>query len=279
MQRNWLGKSSGARVRFRLLTSEEGESTTVETFTTRPDTLFGVQFIALSARHPVVTDAARSSPSLQAFLHAMSSSTKESSKGFRLPAVHALNPLARQPFASEIIKQPLPVYVASYVLGDYAEGAVMGVPGHDSRDAAFWKDHNPAEPARVVIEPAEANASLEKDQGRQQLDILTQPGVLGPSCGPLAGQTSAEAAKNLVKILRAEESAEPADTWRLRDWLVSRQRYWGTPIPIIHCSKCGAVPVPEDQLPVELPELDGMHGLEGNPLESAEEWVNTTCPR
>ncbi|KAI9825629.1 MAG: Leucyl-tRNA synthetase, mitochondrial [Thelocarpon impressellum] len=272
MQRNWLGKSTGARVKFPIdCTTDRILDTVVQIFTTRPDTLFGVQYLALSATHPLVDKLAKTSPSLQAFLDTLPSLPPDSKAGYLLQGLHATNPLA---FLSptSLTAEPLPVYVAPYVLGDYGEGAVMGVPGHDARDNAFWKEHRGGDQVHSVVRPSD-----ELDHGDR---IHPQPTVLSPSCGPFAGESSSEATKNIVQLLQEGDYAEHAESWRLRDWLVSRQRYWGAPIPMIHCGDCGAVPVPTDQLPVELPELSGdrLRNRVGNPLESVEEWVNVDCP-
>jgi leucyl-tRNA synthetase len=280
MQKNWLGRSKGARVRFDISVAKETgtvESTEAMAFTTRPDTLFGVQYLALGIDHPLVMKLAKSSPELQSFLDAVPTLPLDSKAGWLLEGVQATNPLASLSGMPNIVKEPLPVYVAPYVLGDYGYGAVMGVPGHDNRDYAFWKENRFADPARIVVVPTDS-AGLPTAGGP-----FNYPGVLTPLCGPFTGLTSAEASKKLIYELNKinADLGQFVESWKIRDWLISRQRYWGTPIPMIHCESCGPVPVPGDQLPVELPKLEGvgLRGKGGNPLDDASEWVNTKCPR
>jgi len=277
MQRNWLGKSTGARIKFPMISYDKGTPAAIEAFTTRPDTLFGVQYIALAASHPLVLESAKTNPELQAFLDSMSALPSDSKEGFLLSNVRAINPLAFERTTPDATKASLPVYVASYVLGDYGDGAVMGVPGHDSRDCAFWKKNRGDEPIRTVVKSASANS---KDTSSDE--IFVHQGVLTENSGVFCGKTSAEATQGIIDLLKSNgaDLADLAETWRLRDWLVSRQRYWGTPIPIVHCDSCGPVPVPVEQLPVELPSVEGhwLRGKAGNPLEDAHDWVNTLCP-
>lgn len=275
MQKNWLGKSQGAMIKFRIMAHSNDTHASIEVYTTRPDTLFGVQYLALSASHPIVSRLSETNPELQAFLDTLPGLPPDSKVGYMLPSIRAINPLAYHEHTPDPAKESLPVYVAPYVLGDYGEGAVMGVPGHDLRDNAFWKEHHYDQPVRVVLA-----ASADETTTAISNEPFLEHGVMTAQSGPFCGKSSQEGGQMLLKILEAAKVAKPVEKWRLRDWLVSRQRYWGTPIPIIHCDSCGAVPVPAEQLPVELPEVDHhwAEGRPGNPLESAVDWVNTTCP-
>jgi len=278
-QRNWLGKSTGAKIKFDVCI-DGSPSGHVQVFTTRPDTLFGVQYLALSTNHPIVRNLACRLPELQHFLNRAATLPPDSKEGFLLPGVMATNPLHLIVPAS-IQQKQVPVYVAPYVLSGYGEGAVMGVPGHDSRDLSFWRQQDPLNPVSIVIHPASGSASMGTDLPASELPgAFVHSGVLSEHCGKYAGMTSTAGGKQIVADLQIHRQlAVAAENWRLRDWLISRQRYWGTPIPIVHCKSCGAAPVPEDQLPVELPKLkDSVKGRTGNPLEMIESWVNTTCP-
>ncbi|KAF7505751.1 hypothetical protein GJ744_000422 [Endocarpon pusillum] len=278
-QRNWLGKSSGAKIKFGICIGESPWGQ-VTVFTTRPDTLFGVQYLALSIRHPIVQDLAHRLPKLRDFLSRAATLPPSSKEGFLLPGVQAINPIGI--VASDGVQvEKLPVYVAPYVLSGYGEGAVMGVPGHDPRDLSFWRQQNPSNIVYVVVHATHDPVSISTVRSASELpEALVHPGVLNERCGPYSGMNSDEGGKQIIADLQSRgQLASTADSWRLRDWLISRQRYWGTPIPVVHCQSCGAVPVPEDQLPVELPKLDdSVKGKKGNPLEQIESWVNTTCP-
>lgn len=286
MQRNWLGRSIGAIVRFAVTTSTGSNPVqeSVQVFTTRADTLYGAQYLALSTTHPIVQSIASRLPDLQAFIDSTSSMSTDSKVGYLLPGVSGVNPLSVLDNQPDSVRQPLSIYVAPYVLGDYGEGAVMGVPGHDTRDHAFWRENRGLEPIRTVVEPTDAeDQALEGSAHSGGRDVpFTSDGVLTRICGRFAGLSSSEASRLIVSELgEMGRHAEVAESWRLRDWLISRQRYWGTPIPIVHCDSCGTMPVPMDRLPVELPKLEGswLRGKSGNPLEGAVNWLNTKCPR
>lgn len=280
MQRNWIGRSRGAKLGFGVINEVNiRESLLITVFTTRPDTLYGVQYLALSITHPLVLLLSTTNPELKSFIDNAPSLPADSKEGFLLPGIHAKNPLSVLANPPESVDRAIPVYVAPYVLEAYGEGAVMGVPGHDSRDYAFWKQNQPEATILHVIEPADSNG---KPQQHSTAKPFERWGKLNSRCGVLSGLSSADASIRIIEELgKVGNLAEYVETWRLRDWLISRQRYWGTPIPIIHCSDCGAVPVPVRELPVELPKLDGdrFKSKHGNPIESVDDWVNTTCPK
>ncbi|KAE8412614.1 hypothetical protein BDV36DRAFT_271033 [Aspergillus pseudocaelatus] len=286
MQRNWLGKSYGAKVKFPVAAEGiERGSTDINVFTTRPDTLYGVEYLALSLNHPIVLAAAETDSKLRKFLDEAASLPPDSKTGYKLSTVTASHPLHIIDKESPHIARQLPIFAAPYVLSDYGEGAVMGVPGHDSRDLAFFKENFQPESISVVIEPQRAS---EAESGASaghlpagDVKAYTQEGFLNSRCWKYQGLHSREAGQQIINDLKAVGHGDTVEQWRLRDWLISRQRYWGAPIPIIHCGDCGPVPVPEDQLPVKLPKIEGdwLKGKRGNPLESSDEWVRTECPR
>lgn len=263
MQENWIGKSEGLRFRFAL--SDGGE---VEVFTTRPDTIFGSSFVAIAADHPIAQKLAADSTEVQAFVErckqggttAAELETQEK-LGFDtgLRAVH--------PFDSA---WELPVYIANFVLMDYGTGAVFGVPAHDQRDFEFATKYG-LEIRRVVSEGDKTAPEF------HDVEAYSGPGTLVNSHF-LDGMDVADAKRAVIQ--RAEEGGWGTGTtvWRLRDWGVSRQRYWGTPIPIIHCDSCGPVGVPREQLPVVLPE-DVSFDIPGNPLDRHPTWKHVNCPK
>jgi leucyl-tRNA synthetase len=276
MQKNWLGKSTGARIKFPVVAYDQQTHSDIEVFTTRPDTIFGVQYLALASTHPIVQSLAKTDVELQAFLDTIPALPADSKVGYLLPHVRAQSPLATEKSTPDATKASLPIYVAPYVLGDYGDGAVMGVPGHDTRDHSFWKHNRYDDPVRMVVSqsPDGATTALKNQP-------YVHEGYLTHNSGPYAQMTTEQATKEIVALLESKGLGSAAETWRIRDWLVSRQRYWGTPIPIIHCNDCGPVPVPEDQLPVVLPSVDKhwTEGKTGNPLDNAHDWVNTSCPK
>nr|WP_300146017.1 leucine--tRNA ligase [Propionicimonas sp.] len=266
MQRNWIGRSEGAWVDFEI----EGREEPVRVFTTRPDTLYGATFFVVAPEAPlaseIVTDEQRAA--FEEYLEATKRVSEIERQSSERPktgvflGVHAINP---------VNGERLPVYAADYVLAEYGTGAVMAVPAHDQRDLDFAKAFGL--PVRVVVEtgqpdPAETGVATPGDGAY----------VNSPALEGLADKAAGVAA--ITARLASEGRGEAAITFRLRDWLLSRQRFWGCPIPIVHCPACGEVPVPDDQLPVTLPDLRGaaLQPKGTSPLASATDWVRTKCP-
>ena len=265
MQRNWIGRSQGAEVTFDI----EGMDKSVVVYTTRPDTLFGATFFVVAADSELATELATGTESQKTFEEYLEK-VKGASDIDRLATDRPktgvfLNRYAINPVNGE----RLPIWASDYVLADYGTGAVMAVPAHDQRDLDFAKAFNI--PVRVVVQ---------SDTDPAETGIATADDGPHVNSGPLDGLNKAEAISKIIEILEKDGRGKPAKNYRLRDWLISRQRFWGTPIPIIHCEKCGEVPVPEDQLPVQLPDAAGLDlAPKGtSPLGAAEAWVNVTCP-
>jgi leucyl-tRNA synthetase len=267
MQANWIGKSTGAQVTFK---TEAGDDLVV--YTTRPDTLWGATFMVISPEHPLVEKLTqkKQSKSVKDYQEAAASKSEidRTAEGREKTGVwtgsYAINP---------VNEAKIPIWIADYVLMDYGTGAIMAVPAHDQRDFEFAKTFDL--PIQVVVQPAE-----------QPLDAATMTkaypdeGVMansGPLDGVAAGKGKGQSVEAAVKWLESNKKGKGTANYRLRDWLISRQRYWGCPIPIVHCPDCGAVPVPDDQLPVELPEDVEFSG-KGSPLAKLESWVNVPCP-
>ncbi|MDQ6993022.1 MAG: leucine--tRNA ligase [Mariprofundus sp.] len=261
MQRNWIGKSSGAEVSFAMVDSDE----TLEVFTTRPDTLMGVTYMAVAAGHPLAKKAAENSPELALFLEECSKiSTKEADVETMEKKGMATGCYALHPITGDAV----PVWVANFVLMGYGTGAVMSVPAHDARDFDFA--HKYGLSIKQVIRPLEGEWPIEDA-------AFTEPGQLINSA-QFDALTSAQAKQMITTWLADNGKGGERVQYRLRDWLVSRQRYWGAPIPVIHCQQCGAVPVPDAQLPVLLPtDLQPTGGA--SPLNECDAFRYVDCPR
>ena len=307
MQKNWVGRSDGAEIHFPLAPSPlssgdlaeglvgegwgEGVAQKVKVFSTRPDTIYGATFMAVAPEHPITQAAAKNNPALAAFIEECKKGgvteaelATQEKKGMDTGhfAVHPLN------------QDRLPIWVANYVLMGYGEGAVMGVPAHDERDFAFAKKYGlpivqvvaaspPPQPS-----PWKPSAKSPEDKGggegggrvytlERWQDWYADEGIAINS-GDFNGMATAGFKKKIGAVLAALELGGPRITYRLRDWGISRQRYWGTPIPMIHCESCGEVPVPDDQLPVVLPE-DLVPDGTGNPLAKTPAFYECTCPK
>ena len=266
MQRNWIGRSEGLEIRFAV---ENGEALTV--FTTRPDTLMGVTYVAVAAEHPLAQKAAASNPALAEFIAACKqggvseAELETQEKKGMATGVYAVHPLSGE---------KVPVWVANFVLMGYGTGAVMAVPGHDARDFEFAKKYTL--PIKQVIAVPGQEYSTEAWQ--DWYGDKTADGLQVINSGALDGKNYADAFAHLKRQLVDAGQGAHRVNFRLRDWGVSRQRYWGCPIPMIYCATCGAVPVPEDQLPVRLPEDVEFAGT-GSPIKTDPEWRKTSCPQ
>ena len=267
MQANWIGKSTGAQVTFK---TEIGAD--LEVYTTRPDTLWGASFMVISPEHPLVEKLTKpeQSAAIKAYQEASASKSEidRTAEGKEKTGVwtgsYATNP---------VNDLQIPIWIADYVMMDYGTGAIMAVPAHDQRDFEFAKKFGLE--IKVVVQPIDQTLD-----GSTITKAFTDSGVMansGPLDGITAGKGKDQSVDVAVQWLESQTKGKGTINYRLRDWLVSRQRYWGSPIPIIHCPDCGAVPVPDDQLPVELPEDVEFSG-KGSPLAKLESWVNVPCP-
>lgn len=263
MQRNWIGESEGTKVLFKLEKSDK----TIEVFTTRPDTLFGVKFLVAAVQSPLVFELVKGSKfekEYQDFLKKTSVAQKlevdKEKEGF-FTGKYAVHPLTNE---------KVPIYASNFVIADYGTGVVMAVPAHDQRDFEFAKKYKI--PITLVIQPEDKKLETSKmKEAYEGLGLLINSGAFN-------GLNSEEAKVHITKALEAKKLGGFSTEYKLRDWLVSRQRYWGTPIPIIYCDECGVVPIPEKDLPVELP-MDVKFTGKGNPLLTNKDFVNTKCPK
>ena len=295
MQRNWIGKSFGVEIHFPLNERRQDGEPVLKVFTTRADTLFGVTYVAVAAEHPLAQQAAEGNPELAAFIaECKQGSVAEADMATMEKKGMDTGLKVYHPFTNE----PVPVWVANYVLMGYGEGAVMAVPAHDERDFAFARKYNL--PIKPVIVPADWDASKIESNlfGETWKPRLLNTGVAPGShnslldwehwdgrfaeygkcidSGDFSGRSSEDAIDKIALVLENLKLGEKRTTFRLRDWGISRQRYWGCPIPIVHCPTCGDVPVPDEQLPVVLPE-DVKIDV-GSPIKKMPAFYQTTCP-
>lgn len=276
MQRHWIGESQGAEIKF---LSNDSDYPEIPVFTSRPDTLFSVQFIALALNHPLVQKIAANDIELQQFIKNSDNALPDSKEGYLLKDLKVSIPITVNNKQRKVFD--IRVYAANYVLGTYGHGAVMGCPGHDERDFEFWKLHNPS------IEPLQVVGNSNPEKYGIDIPYTSKKGVLHSNdvlpnglddMGEYKNQTTKQASHNIVRALEMYNLGSKSTQYRIRDWLISRQRYWGAPIPIIHCDACGPVPVPDNELPVVLPEISGTSFGKGNPLSKLDSFVNAKCP-
>jgi leucyl-tRNA synthetase len=265
MQRNWIGKSQGLACDFPV----EGTDTSITIFTTRPDTIFGVTFMSLAVEHPLIEKLITGTEHEQKVRDFVASTLLEKQRKAvnEEPEKHGIftGAYCINPFNGERV----PIFAANFVLMEYGTGAVMAVPAHDQRDFEFAGKYQL--PIKTVIQPADANVADSAPD-----EAFVDPGFLVDS-DTFSGMDSASASKAIIDHAAQNGFGKSQITYRLRDWGVSRQRYWGTPIPVIHCDQCGIVPVPENELPVVLPGTDSPDGIH-TPLHQQEDFIHTTCP-
>lgn len=260
MQKNWIGKSHGSEIVFRI----NGDPWII--FTTRPDTVYGVTFMVVSAQHPKLMDLVKDKQKkdVETFLKKIKTTSEKDADKLNKEGVFT-GSYAEHPFT----KEKIPVYAGNFVLADYGSGMVMAVPAHDQRDYDFARKYKI--PVKLVIQPEDESIS-----GKGMREAYTGYGILVNS-GPFNGLQSREAKEHITNALQLKKIGKRTVNYKLRDWLVSRQRYWGTPIPVIYCDACGIVPVPEKDLPVKLP--DKVEFGKGNPLKTNKNFVDVKCPK
>ena len=266
MQANWIGRSEGALVYFKL--AHTGEP--MPCFTTRPDTLWGVTFMSLAPEHPCVPDLVKGTEHEQEVLSFVARAIEQNEVARSSDTVEKEGVFTGRYVINPVNGEQVPLWVANYALMEYGTGAVMAVPAHDQRDFEFARKYGL--PVKVVVQPEGETLRAE-----DMAEAHEGPGVMADS-GPFDGTAVPEGMHKIIGYLAENDMGEPDVNYRLRDWLVSRQRYWGAPIPIVHCEACGTVPVPEDQLPVLLPEQVDFTPRGRSPLDFVDEFVETTCP-
>ncbi|ODV96145.1 hypothetical protein PACTADRAFT_49546 [Pachysolen tannophilus NRRL Y-2460] len=264
MQKNWIGESHGVELTFKLTNGNDEDL--IKTFTTRPDTIKGVQYLAISLDHPLTKKIMVEDDALQNFIKRAEKLPEDTKEGYLLSEIYVKNPI-------DPLHNNIPVFVAPYVLGSYGHGAVMGCPGHDQRDYEFWIENASNQPIIKIIDPSDPNIKVDVNK-----PYLGKNGVLNQKAGKYQGLSVKEATSQIIKDLESVKLGQKVTQYRIRDWLISRQRYWGAPIPMIHCNSCGIVPVPDEDLPVLLPKVDKIMGKGGSPLSKVDDFVNVKCP-
>jgi leucyl-tRNA synthetase len=267
MQRNWIGRSTGAQVDFAV----DGSDQSITVYTTRPDTLYGATFMVLAADSELAAKLVAGS-SVEAEFKKYVESVKAASDIDRLATDRAKSGVFLNRYAiNPVNNEKIPIWASDYVLADYGTGAIMAVPAHDQRDLDFAKAMKL--PVRVVIDTGLEDPNTS--------GVATDGDGKVINSGSITGLGKDEAIAKIISELESKKLGKATKNYRLRDWLISRQRFWGTPIPIIHCDSCGLVPVPESQLPVELPDAKGLDlkPKGTSPLGAASDWVNVSCPK
>jgi leucyl-tRNA synthetase len=276
MQRNWIGRSEGALLDFKLEQPTGAAGPNVSVFTTRVDTIFGATSVQLAPEHPLVADLTGGNTELRAKVELMMAEQRKAKEAGDIGNIekHGVDTgrFATNPFNGEKV----PVWVANYILMDYGTGAIMSVPAHDERDHEFAKKYGLQ--IRQVIAPPPGSESSQGEVDVERAAFTTTDGVLINS-GQFTGLTCEEALRKMAAFAQQHAFGKPTVTYRLKDWGISRQRYWGTPIPMLYCEKDGIVPVPEKDLPVLLPESVAITLTGGSPLAKVPEFLNTTCPK
>src|SRR5882762_1577776 len=274
MQRNWIGRSEGALVDFKLDGPSGPAGSTISVFTTRVDTIYGATSVQLAPEHPIVADLTANNPDLRAKVDQLITEQRKAKEVGDIGEIekHGIftGRYAKNPYNQE----PLPVWVANYILMDYGTGAIMSVPAHDERDYEFAKKYRL--PVRLVVLPL--GGEPDETVTGPPRPFAAENGLLVNS-GQFSGLTSQEALKKMAEHAEKNGFGKATVTFRLKDWGISRQRYWGTPIPMLYCEKDGIVPVPEKDLPVILPDNVDITLTGGSPLGRVPEFVNATCPK
>jgi leucyl-tRNA synthetase len=268
MQANWIGKSQGVEIQFRLKDSNK----IIPVFTTRQDTIFGATYIVLAPEHPLVREMIKGKPQEKEVLKFIDKVTKVSKIVRQATDVKKEGIFTGSLAVNPVNNEEVPIWVADYVLMEYGTGAIMAVPTHDQRDFLFAKEHGLA--MRIVIK-----ASSSKPQAPSGMTEAYEGDGIQVNSGQFDGLPNQEAKIKIAEWMEATGIGKIQTHWRLRDWLISRQRYWGTPIPMVYCLKCGVVGVPYDDLPVELPKDAHFTGEGGNPLSKIREFVEVKCPK
>lgn len=274
MQKHWIGESNGCELKFPVNSDSLNLKLPVDflnVFTTRVETIFSVQYLALSFDHPISQMFINLDPNLKKFIDKFNKQGEESEKskeGYQLKNIFVTNPLDAN------IK--LPVFIAPYVISSYGSGAVMGCPAHDLRDFEFWLKNMGEDSAIIYTVEPNKNNEFEFKEGEP---FTLKDGKMNINSKFLQGLSTKDAREKVINELKLIQMGDHKTNFRIRDWLISRQRYWGAPIPIIHCDSCGIVPVPDKDLPVKLPHVDKLLGKGGSPLSQIEEFVNCECPK